>query len=52
MFLLFKTPSREEMVGIEVVDVPAEPTTSLVRRVRFPEIGLYENHLTCILVSI
>lgn len=39
------------MVGNVWVHVLSQSSTGLVRRARLPELGLYDAHLTCVLVS-
>lgn len=39
------------MAGTAWIDVAPERTTTAVRRVRLPQVGLYEHPIVCILVS-
>lgn len=43
---------RKELVGSEFVLVQPKSSTGLIRRIRLPQVGLYEHPLVCILVSI
>lgn len=41
---------RNNLVGVARIDAPAQPSTGLVRRVRLPDIGLFDHYLNCIMV--
>lgn len=42
---------RKYIAGTAMVDVAPESTTAAVRRVRLPQVGLYDHPIVCILVS-
>lgn len=50
--LLIKFYCRNILLGSAWIEVPALEHTSLVRRIRLPQEGLFDEFITCVLVSI